>query len=274
VPASLQGMADKLHQAAAPPRCEVCQRPIEQPRRGRRRRYCTTACRQVAYRTRQGQAHRRKLVALVQADARDLLAALPAESVDLIITDPPYHLERGGDYFRTWFPELPDEAWPEILSHLQRVLREDRHCYLFCDRRTQPLFDEAARDAGFRVHPPLIWNKGSIGLGGGCWRPQHELIGFYEKGHRSGQYRSEGDVLTHSRVARGYPTEKPIPVLERIIRQASWPGELILDPFCGSGNVGQAGRNLGRRTLLADIEPACAARRLRLATARLSDAVA
>jgi site-specific DNA-methyltransferase (adenine-specific) len=267
-------MAEKPHRAASPPRCEVCQRPLEQPSRGRRRRYCTTACRQVAYRSRQGHTRRRKLVTLVQSDARELLATLPADSVDLIITDPPYHLDRGGDYFRTWFQELPDEAWPEILSHLQRVLREDRHCYLFCDRRTQPLFDDAAHDAGFRVHSPLVWNKASIGLGSGCWRPQHELIAFYEKGHRPGNSRRESDLISHPRISRGYPTEKPIPVLERLIRQASQPGELILDPFCGSGNVGQAARNLGRRALLADVDAVCAARRLRLTTARMGEVVA
>jgi site-specific DNA-methyltransferase (adenine-specific) len=267
-------MAEEPHRAASPPRCEVCQRPVEQQGRGRPRRYCTAACRQVAYRTRQGQSRRRKLVTLVQADARDLLAELPADSVDLIITDPPYHLDRGSQYFHDWFDELPDDAWPEIITGLHRVLRQDRHCYVFCDRRTHPLFDAAARRAGFGVHTPLIWNKGSIGLGGSCWRPQHELIAFYEKGYRRGQHRTEGDVLTHPRVARGYPTEKPVPVLERLIRQASDPGELILDPFCGSGSLGQAARKLGRRVLLADVEPASAARRLRLAAARLSDAVA
>ncbi len=267
-------MAHKPPRAASQPRCEVCQRPLAHPRRGRRRRYCTAACRQVAYRARKGHARRRKLVTLVQADARELLAALPDGSVDLILTDPPYHLDRGGEYFRTWFQELPDEAWPETLDGIHRVLREDCHCYLFCDRRTQPLFDDAARMAGFRVHPPLIWNKGSIGLGSGCWRPQHELIAFYEKGHRPGNSRRESDLISHPRITRGYPTEKPIPVLERLIRQASQPGELILDLFCGSGNVGQAARNLGRRALLGDVEPACAARRLRLTTARLSEAVA
>ncbi len=267
-------MAEKPHRAGSVPRCAICQRPLSQAGRGRPRRYCTAACRQVAYRARQGQTHRRKLVTVVQADARELLAALPGGSIDLIVTDPPYHLDRGGGRFRTWFEELPDEAWAEIVAGLHRVLREDRHCYVFCDRRTQPMFDAAARDAGFRVHPPLIWDKASIGLSGGCWRPQHELSAFSEKGHRRGNSRCESDVLSHARVARGYPTEKPVPVLERLIRQATRPGELVLDPFCGSGNVGQAGRNLGRRALLGDVEPACAARRLRLAAARMGDVVA
>lgn len=253
------------------PRCAICQRPLSQAGRGRPRRYCSHACRQIAYRQRQGHERRCKLVKLVQADARELLAALPDESVDLIVTDPPYHLDRGGGRLQDWFEQLPDEAWSEILAGFHRVLRQDRHCYVFCDRRSHALFDEAAREAGFRLHSPLIWNKASIGLGGSCWRPQHELIGFYEKGHRVGHRRSEGDVLTHPRVARGYPTEKPVPVLERLIRQSSEPGELVLDPFCGSGNAGRAARRLGRRALLFDVEPAYASRRLRLTLADPSE---
>ena len=47
---------------------------------------------------------------LVQADARELLASLPEESVDLIVTDPPYVFDRGDTHFREWFAELPDEC--------------------------------------------------------------------------------------------------------------------------------------------------------------------
>lgn len=262
-------MAGKPHRPGIVPRCDVCQRPLSKAGRGRPRRYCSHACRQIAYRQRQGHERRRKLVTLVGADARKLLAALPDQSVDLVVTDPPYHLDRGGDRLKDWFDELPDDAWPEILAGLHRVLRPDRHCYVFCDRRTHALFDDAARQAGFRAHSPLVWNKASIGLGASCWRPQHELIGFYEKGHRAGHRRSEGDVLTHPRVTRGYPTEKPVPVLERLIRQSSAPGELVLDPFCGSGNTGRAARRLGRRALLCDVEPAHASTRLRLTPADL-----
>lgn len=199
---------------------------------------------------------------LHQADARTWLPTLEAGSVDLVVTDPPYAFDRGSTYFRDWFPELPDEAWPAIFAQLHRVLRENAHAYVFCDRRTQPVFERAAHTAGFRIHPPLIWNKGSVGLGASCWRPQHELILFLEKGHRAGNTRSFGDVLTAPRVTRRYPTEKPQSLLRDLIRQSSQPGQLVLDPFCGSGSTGQAARALNRRALLCDVEPAVAARRL------------
>jgi site-specific DNA-methyltransferase (adenine-specific) len=243
----------------------VCRRPFTQPARGRPKRYCDHPCRQVAYRRNKRGAQQRRLVTLIEGDARDLLAGLPDESVDLIVTDPPYEFDRGATYFREFFQTLADTAWKPILGELYRVLAADAHCYVLCDRRTQPIFDAAAQEAGFRVQRPLIWDKGSIGLGGGTWRPQHELICFHKKGNRAGNSRSVPDVLHAPRVARGYPTEKPVALLATLVEQSSDLGELVLDPFCGSGNTGKAARQLCRRALLCDVDTAVAQRRLRLA---------
>jgi site-specific DNA-methyltransferase (adenine-specific) len=211
---------------------------------------------------------------LVEGDARQLLASLPDEIVELVVTDPPYEFDRGASYFRDFFAVLPDSAWLEILTELHRVLAADAHCYLLCDRRTKPIFEAAALEAGFRVHHPLIWDKGSIGLGGGAWRPRYEFICFFEKGHRAGNSRSLPDILQAPRVARGYPTEKPISLLTTLIEQSSDPGERVIDPFCGSGNTGKAARQLHRRALLCDIDTTVAQRRLRLAAHPLSPSAA
>jgi site-specific DNA-methyltransferase (adenine-specific) len=209
-------------------------------------------------------------VRLVEADARKFLPALPDESVDLIVTDPPYRFERGRTYFRNWFTELEDSEWLAIFGELYRVLKEDTHCYVFSDRRTKPIFDVAARAAGFRLHHPLTWTSSGSAPGSSCWRPQYEWISFYEKGYRPGNSRNRSDVLRAQRVVRGYPTEKPVELFEQLIAQTSGPGELVLDPFCGSGNVGRAARRLARRALLCDVEANFAARRLRLAAVRLN----
>jgi len=59
-------------------------------------------------------------------------------------------------------------------------------------------------------------------------------------------------VPTNSREKTGYPTQKPLKLLERIVRVHSNPGDLVLDFFAGSGTTGQAAANLGRRFLLID----------------------
>ena len=260
--------------AAAPEPCPVCAGTVTQPARGRRRRYCSAPCRKTAHRRRRDGQKRRALVRLVEADAHQFLAALPDESVDLVVTDPPYHFARGTTYFRDWFAELPDEAWRTILSELHRVLRRDRHAYVFCDRRIHTLLEDAARSAGFRVHPPLIWDKDRLGLGSGPWRSSYELILFLEKGRRAGNHKTQRNILRARAPVRRYPTEKPVEVLGTLIGQASLPGELVLDPFCGSGSVGQAARALGRRALLCDVDAAYAAGRLRLAPTTLRETAA
>ena len=114
------------------------------------------------------------------------------------------------------------------------------------------------------------------GLGGGAYRSQHELILLLTKGTRSGNRRDLGDVLSFPRVmTRGhYPTEKPVALLKTLVSQSSQPGELVLDPFCGSGSTGRAARELGRRALLCDLDASTAAATLRVAFVPLESAAA
>ncbi|MFA0464968.1 DNA methyltransferase, partial [Vibrio sp. 10N.261.45.F1] len=61
------------------------------------------------------------------------------------------------------------------------------------------------------------------------------------------------DILEHKRVFRGYPTEKPVPLLEVLITQSSQQNELVVDPFFGSGSTLLAALNLKRKYLGCDI---------------------
>lgn len=261
---------------ARSPRCPVCAKPLVQPARGRRRIYCSGPCRSVAKRRRSDGPKVRGLVRLHQGDARGFLAGLADDSVDLVLTDPPYEFNRGTTYYRRWFSDLPDTAWPEILAELYRVLRADRHAYVICDERTKPIFAAAAIAAGFRLAKTIVWNKLVPGLGGGAYRSQREWILFLEKGTRSGNRRDLGDVLSFPRVmTRGhYPTEKPVGLLKVMIEQSSQPGELVIDPFCGSGSTGRAARELSRRALLCDLDASSAAAALRVAFVPVEGAVA
>jgi site-specific DNA-methyltransferase (adenine-specific) len=73
-------------------------------------------------------------------------------------------------------------------------------------------------------------------------------------------------VPTNSRERSGYPTQKPLGLLERIVRASSNPGDLVADFFCGSGTTGVAAQRLGRRVLLVDDNPAA----IRIAEQRLA----
>ena len=75
-------------------------------------------------------------------------------------------------------------------------------------------------------------------------------------------------VPTNSRERTGYPTQKPLKLLERIVRASSRPGDLVADFFCGSGTTGVAAHRLGRRYLLVDTNPEA----IEIARERLAEA--
>ena len=124
-----------------------------------------------------------------------------------------------------------------------------------------------AEAAGFKFWKPLVWDKKTIGMGY-HYRARCEFILFFEKGKRKLRDLGIADVIEQPRILRGYPTEKPVAVSQILISQSSSMGDTVIDPFAGSGSVGVAALNLGRRFLGNDI----AEDAIKLATQRLTAA--
>jgi site-specific DNA-methyltransferase (adenine-specific) len=213
-------------------------------------------------------------------DAVDWLRTIPAGSIDLVVTDPPYEslekhravgtttrLKRSKASSNDWFDIFPNARFPELFGEIYRVLRKDRHFYLFCDPETMFVAKPLAEAAGFRFWKPLVWDKRSIGMGY-HYRARYECVLFFEKGKRRLADLGVADVIAVPRVRSGYPAEKPTAVSEVLIRQSSAEGEIVLDPFMGSASAGVAAVRLGRHFLGNDIcEEAIAIARRRLAEA-------
>lgn len=202
---------------------------------------------------------------LAHSDAVEWLRTLPEASVDLVITDPAYEslekhraigtttrLKRSKASSNRWFQVFPNARFPELFAELWRVLKRDTHLYLFCDAETMFVVKPLAEAAGFRFWKPLVWDKQHIGMGY-HYRSRYELILFFEKGRRRLGDLGVADVLPVPRVYRGYPAEKPVALSEVLIRQSSSPGDVVVDPFLGSGSVGVAAARLGRSFQGTDI---------------------
>ncbi len=185
-------------------------------------------------------------------DAVAWLHDLPDASVDLIVTDPPYEslekhravgtttrLKNSKASSNRWFDIFPNERFEELFVELYRVLRKDRHFYLYCDAETMFVAKPIAERCGFRFWKPLVWDKRKIGMGY-HYRARYELILFFEKGKRKLNDLGLADIIEEPRVHRGYPAEKPVPVSQVLITQSTQPGELVIDPFMGSGSAGVA----------------------------------
>jgi DNA modification methylase len=109
---------------------------------------------------------------LTQSDAVAWLRALPSESVDLVVTDPPYEslekhraigtttrLKHSKASSNDWFSIFPNSRFPELFTEVYRVLRKNSHFYLYCDPETMFVAKPLAEAAGFKFWKPLIWDK-------------------------------------------------------------------------------------------------------------------
>ncbi|MEZ4298350.1 MAG: site-specific DNA-methyltransferase [Polyangiaceae bacterium] len=106
------------------------------------------------------------------------------------------------------------------------------------------------------------------------YRARYEFILFFEKGKRRLNNLGIPDVIEAPRVHGGYPTEKPVQVSEVLVQQSSDVGEVVADPFMGSGSVGVAAVQLGRHFMGNDISPnSVAAVRTRLLEARANEVI-
>lgn len=214
-------------------------------------------------------------------DCVEWLRGIEDASVDLVVTDPAYEsLEKHRAIGTTtrltadWFPIFGNERLADLLAELYRVLKQDTHCYVFCDQETMHVLHRLIEDdvvfAAPRRHPFrwwkfLVWEKTratkhededeagpSAGMGY-HYRAAHECVVFLEKGKRKLRNLGTCDVLRAPRVRGGYPTEKPVDVLATLVGQSSEPGELVIDPFLGSGSAGEAAMLLGRRFAGCDV---------------------
>jgi len=205
------------------------------------------------------------LVTVWHGDARDVLAEVPKECVDLIVTDPPYGMEWRSNRRTERFDQLVGDGSGDrdmvrdILTHCVRIVGQNRHLYVFGP--TDVLEGQKVSEV-----VELLWDKGVIGSGDvtSSWGPQHERISFcVSKFRHAGEAGKsglptrmrKGSVLRFMRPPGRkvrHPSEKPWPLLAELIESSSRRGDLVVDPFAGTGATGVAAILTGRRALLVE----------------------
>lgn len=200
-------------------------------------------------------------------DCVPFLQSIPAGTFDMVLTDPPY-----GIAYKTAHRAEPHRFAQEIANdrdlsiveavapHLQRVLKDDAACFVFCAWKRQ---DEVARiieGAGLAVKNRIVWDKGTTTAGDlkGAFGYQYEVLLFAAKGNPAIRGKRHPDIWRHMRVSADklhHQNEKPVPLLEQAILAMSDPGDTVLDPFMGSGSTGVACLNCGRNFVGCEIDP-------------------
>src|SRR2546430_6649670 len=135
--------------------------------------------------------------------------------------------------------------------------------FFFSSRRRHTRFDcDWSSDVCSSDLKEILWGKTTLdgtrirGGTGYHYRAASERILFFEKGKRTLADLGIPDVLLAARSTVPGPAVKPNAVVRTLLLQSSVPGEMVVDPFCGTGVVGVEARAPGRRVLLGDIDPA------------------
>lgn len=198
---------------------------------------------------------------IIHGNSLTVLRQMEAESVDAIITDPPY----GINYVSQTGARIKNDKSPFIwfLYDAFRVLKsgESGRGSLVCFTRwdVQQIFVDAMKMAGFQVKSEVIWDKVFHGMGDtkAAFAPSHENIIFAIKGKFSFPGHRPKDLITFQKINSSHmvhPTEKPVGLLASLITSVTKPGDLILDPFAGSGSTLVAAKKTGRRFIGIELD--------------------
>jgi len=194
---------------------------------------------------------------------------LDGEPVDMVFTDPPYNVNyansakdkmRGKDR-AILNDNLGDGFYDFLLAALTPTVA---HCrggiYVAMSSSELDVLQAAFRAAGGKWSTFIIWAKNTFTLGRADYQRQYEpiLYGWPEgaQRHWCGD-RDQGDVWNIKKPQKNdlHPTMKPVELVERAIRNSSRPGNVVLDPFGGSGTTLIAAEKSGRLARLIELDP-------------------
>jgi len=204
------------------------------------------------------------------ADVARLMAGAVA---DCLWTDPPYGVGyEGKTRRRLTIANDEPETSDDVVAGAFRLAPLAPSAPFYVAAPAGPrsgAFRAAIAAAGWRLHQELVWVKGTIVLGHSDYQYGHEpiLYGYVEGPGRPGRGRHEGtrwygdnaqsSVLEYPKPAANldHPTSKPVGLVAQCLRNSTKPGDLVYEPFGGSGTTLVAAEQLGRRCHALEIEP-------------------
>jgi site-specific DNA-methyltransferase (adenine-specific) len=173
---------------------------------------------------------------VVKGDCLHVLPQLDAGSVDFVLTDPPYFVrykDRSGRTIRNdRYPGQVLDAFKDVY----RALKPNSFCVSFYGWNRVDSFFTAWKGAGFTPVGHIVFSKSYASAQ--CFvRYQHEAAYVLAKGRPEMPAEPISDVLPwHYSGNHSHPTEKSVDTLRPLIETFSKPGDLVLDPFAGSGS--------------------------------------
>jgi len=207
-------------------------------------------------------------------DSVELCARFKAGRVNCIITDPPFGVNNQSNMATTEAgkvnarkiandesPEVAIDIFNNVMDVLLPRTADQADMYIFTAHQVLKewlgVADNLSRH-GFRRAGVLVWVKDGPGMGNlESWGMGYEFILFLKKGNRPRSTDRRSGILHVSQVRPDkliHPHEKPLPLLEELIRHSTSPGDFVVDPFAGSGSTIRAAKNLGRTAVGIELD--------------------
>ena len=210
---------------------------------------------------------------LINGNAIDFMKTIKDESIDLIVTDPPYPTtKRGGtgnsggmckkkEFSSGKVFKYNDIKPIEYIPEFYRILKDGSHCYIMSNHVNLYEILTVAKESGFHFIKSLIWNKGNK-IMGQAYMSQFEYILFFRKGKfKKINKCGTADILNipnkKTKDENGkniHDTEKPIELMKILIENSSQEGETVLDPFLGVGATAIASKELNRQYIGIELD--------------------
>jgi modification methylase len=255
---------------------------------------------------------------VLTGDCAEVMAGLPEASVDLVFADPPYNLQLGGELLRPNNTRVDgvDDAWDKFagfadydrftrdwLAAARRLLRPDGALWVIGSYHNIYRVGAILQDLGYWILNDIVWRKTNPmpNFRGRRFTNAHETLLWCARSRESRytfnyesmkalneelQMRSDwliplcngSERLKGEDGRKAHPTQKPEALLHRVLMASTRPGDVVLDPFFGTGTTGAVAKRLGRRFIGIERDPAYTAlarERIRAVTAAdLDDVVA
>ena len=226
------------------------------------------------------------MIDLRKGDSVELLKGLESNSIDLLVTDPPYRTISGGNKSTKWKSGYPTSVLSENdgkifehndINHLDwlkesyRVLTDSSHIYIMTNLLNLFTIQQLAERVGFKTHNLLIWEKNNANAN--RWYMKNcEYVLFMRKGNaKTINNPSSKTVHKFNNIIgnKVHPTEKPVELMQYYIENSSKENDIVLDPFMGSGSTGVACINTNRNFIGMELDD----KYFEIAKARINEAI-
>lgn len=198
------------------------------------------------------------------------------KNIKTILTDPPFGVDNQSNMAVTEegkrrarkiandeSPEIAIECFTRVMNAFMPAMQADSDIYIFTSYQVLDVwmpFTKGLLEAyGYKRKALLVWKKEGPGMGDvdTCWGMGCEFILYYKRGSWTNPGRRRNSVIEYSQLRPSeliHPHEKPEGLLELLAKQSTVEGELLVDPFGGSGSLVRAMRNINRSAVSIELD--------------------